>query len=298
MIKYFLDNSNQKVVHMTNKTSIIISYSAVAVLLIVATFFDLEINHALYNSQSIFAIIFDYVGEMPIYLGLPFCFGIIFAYYKHKTKPLHIMISFACVIITTASMYIFIDRFFTLPLIALIIITLSLSALTLYLMTKINPKLLERLYKFACFAALVLISSLLLNQVVKFIWGRFRYRDLYKADNFMRFTPWYLPQGINGNESFPSGHTNSATTTLLILTLLKQFNTSKKSQIIAKVLVITFIICTAFSRIIYGAHYLSDVVVGFALCYGVYLVTYYNMYKRPKLKLVVDNQKNTPTQTT
>lgn len=267
---------------MTSKKSIIISYIVVAILLTVAIFFDLEINHALYNNQSIFAIIFDYIGEMPIYLGLPFSFGIIFAHFKHETKPIHILLSFASVIVTIGTMFIFIDRFFTLPLIVHISTALILSSLILYFMSKLKKDTVDKLYKFACFAIIVLLASLFLNQAVKYLWGRYRYRDLYKADNFMRFTPWYLPQGINGNKSFPSGHTNSATTMLLLVNLLQIFKISNKKINIVKLTVIIFIICTALSRIIYGAHYLSDVAVGFALCYAVYLVTYYQFYNTKK----------------
>lgn len=149
-------------------------------------------------------------------------------------------------------------------------------------MTKLKSDTIERLYKFACFAVIVLLASLFFNQAVKFLWGRYRYRDLYKADNFMRFTPWYLPQGINGNKSFPSGHTNSATTMLLLINLLQLFKVSNKKLNIVKLLVIIFIVCTAFSRIIYGAHYLSDVAFGFALCYTVYLIVYFQLYNTKK----------------
>lgn len=45
---------------------------------------------------------------------------------------------------------------------------------------------------------------ILFVQPLKILWGRIRFRDL--TANYSDFTPWYLPQGITGNQSFPSGH--------------------------------------------------------------------------------------------
>jgi hypothetical protein len=43
---------------------------------------------------------------------------------------------------------------------------------------------------------------LLIATPLKIFWGRIRFRDL--VENFSDFTPWYIPQGITGNDSFPS----------------------------------------------------------------------------------------------
>jgi membrane-associated phospholipid phosphatase len=95
-------------------------------------------------------------------------------------------------------------------------------------------------------------------QITKYLWGRVRFRQLDAA--FSQFTPWYLPQGITGFDSFPSGH---AATGFMLLSLLILLN--NKEQWI-KILTLIFItlwgILLSISRVVIGAHYASDVLFG------------------------------------
>ena len=95
-------------------------------------------------------------------------------------------------------------------------------------------------------------------QVVKTFWGRVRFKELDAA--FSQFTPWYLPQGINGYDSFPSGH---AAMGWMLLALLILF-TNKKPWLKYSVFIIIFMwsVILAQSRVIIGAHYASDVLFG------------------------------------
>ena len=95
-------------------------------------------------------------------------------------------------------------------------------------------------------------------QVVKTFWGRVRFKELDAA--FSQFTPWYLPQGINGYDSFPSGHAAMGWMLLAILILF----TNKKLWLKYSVFIIIFLyaIILILSRVIIGAHYASDVLFG------------------------------------
>ena len=95
-------------------------------------------------------------------------------------------------------------------------------------------------------------------QVVKTFWGRVRFKELDAA--FSQFTPWYLPQGINGYDSFPSGHAAMGWMLLAILILF----TNKKPWLKYSVFIIIFMyaIILTLSRVIIGAHYASDVLFG------------------------------------
>ena len=106
---------------------------------------------------------------------------------------------------------------------------------------------------------LILLSGFVTTWTLKFLWGRWTYRDIVDAGNLALFTPWYLPQGINGHNSFPSGHTNFALTVLPLLLLIPQ-----KSKWIypAWVLVLIWSTVNALSRIVVGAHFASDVLFG------------------------------------
>ncbi len=95
-------------------------------------------------------------------------------------------------------------------------------------------------------------------QCIKYLWGRVRFRQLDAA--FSQFTPWYLPQGITGFDSFPSGH---AATGFMLLSLLILFN-NKKQWIKNSALLIIILWGTvlSLSRVVIGAHYASDVLFG------------------------------------
>ncbi|MCZ7614548.1 MAG: phosphatase PAP2 family protein [Ignavibacteriaceae bacterium] len=95
-------------------------------------------------------------------------------------------------------------------------------------------------------------------QVVKYFWGRVRFRELDSA--FSQFTPWYLPQGITGFDSFPSGHAAMGWILLPILILFS----NKKVWIKNLVFIFIFFwaVALALSRVVIGAHYASDVLFG------------------------------------
>lgn len=117
---------------------------------------------------------------------------------------------------------------------------------------------------------LTLITPLILVQSFKILWGRVRFRDL--AANYTNFTPWFQPQGITGNYSFPSGHTAMGWMLLPILILL----TNKDiwlHRIIGAVILIWGVI-VALGRIVIGAHYASDVVFSTGTAFISFILLY------------------------
>jgi len=95
-------------------------------------------------------------------------------------------------------------------------------------------------------------------QVVKYLWGRVRFRELDAA--FSQFTPWYCPQGITGFDSFPSGHAATGFMLLAIFILLEKKKLWLKN--LALVVIVLWGILLASSRVVIGAHYASDVLFG------------------------------------
>lgn len=127
-------------------------------------------------------------------------------------------------------------------------------------------------YLFVLDVVFVLISVNLL----KVLWGRERF--LYMID-VQSFTPWYMmhPFRIEGDiyKSFPSAHAAFST---VLLTLCHYFNHTNISETHKKIihascwLIVIFVMTT---RIFAGMHFLSDVIAGMALGYGVYRLTKY-----------------------
>jgi len=95
-------------------------------------------------------------------------------------------------------------------------------------------------------------------QVTKFLWGRVRFRELDAA--FSQFTPWYLPQGITGFDSFPSGHAAMGWMLLALLVLIENSKMWIKSLALSAI--VFWGVLLASSRVVIGAHFASDVLFG------------------------------------
>lgn len=122
--------------------------------------------------------------------------------------------------------------------------------------------------------------SMMIVENIKPIVGRVRFRSMQEDANL--FTNWYQ---INGNKylpnvplkeeikSFPSGHSQWAGTTLtLSLLALANPNWRKKEPLIF-LGSLSYAVIVMFSRMMQGAHFLSDVTVGFGtafLCYVIF----------------------------
>jgi len=124
---------------------------------------------------------------------------------------------------------------------------------------------------------LAVINPLTFVQLVKYLWGRVRFRDL--AADFSDFTPWYLPLGpASHHSSFPSGHTAMGWMLLPLLFLVKDrklWDAKRLSTILA---VFSWGFFVAFSRVKIGAHYASDVLFSTGIAFFVSVLLYYFFY--------------------
>lgn len=151
---------------------------------------------------------------------------------------------------------------------------------------KVDPATAKALLKFSFVVIFaVALSNLIINVVVKNIMCRPRYRAMWALGDteFTNFHRWYqkfyMPEegdplfiaAVQGNavghdayRSFPSGHTNAAGTvyTLLVLPMLLKKYDTKKWRALLLVISIGITGIVAVSRIVCGAHFFSDVLVG------------------------------------
>lgn len=107
------------------------------------------------------------------------------------------------------------------------------------------------------------VWSWLLVASLKLTWGRVRFRDLQPLAG--DFTPWYSPQGWTGHSSFPSGHA-ALGWLLLTASLIWPPGTPRYRWTLA--LCLAWGSFVAASRVVIGAHYLSDVLFSTAFAFG------------------------------
>ncbi len=123
---------------------------------------------------------------------------------------------------------------------------------------------------------LAIINPLTFVQIVKIFWGRVRFRDL--TPGFTDYTPWFLPQGITGNRSFPSGHTAMGWMFLPLLIMLIDRKTMDYIKISFSFLIFGWGIFVGLSRIVIGAHYASDVLFSTGMASVITILLYEKLY--------------------
>lgn len=290
---------------MTEKRKTILIIAAVSVvflaLLIIATFYDLEITRALadlkvgqYQSNNIFGRIFETIGEMPVYLITLFAASIVIANLSHRkrTAAFIIIIIILEIISVFVAYYAFHKLFkylsehfdiassgsWTTELSYLLLGIIVVAAVNI-LSRKYTLKFLNCVLPWAIIVlATVALSQFLTQVVIKIPAGRYRYCTMNTLNDFSYFTKWFcfngkisptnamLEMGIakDGMKSFPSGHTCAAAT-LITLTSLPMFlkePDTKKYKIVCWCSVVAFVLIVMLTRLIMGKHFLSDVLIG------------------------------------
>lgn len=250
--------------------------------------YDLNISVFLTKYNNSFFDFLDIYGELPIYIG-PVLFGLTYFYLSKKKfyKSFSLLVSF--IGIEIASVRIVKNNNLDLNLLSISIATLAailLTGLMTFVFSKIKKETLYKIKGIAYLSLLVSICSYATVEILKNIWGRVRFRDL--SSDYHEFTNLFKINGINGNKSFPSGHTCSGTNILIISLIVNKLSNKKWLKYLTIGLCFAYIIVLAISRIIVSAHYASDVMVGFSITF----ITICISYKILKRKGVIDASSN------
>lgn len=134
-----------------------------------------------------------------------------------------------------------------------------------------DKKLLKRLI-ILCIIMLVGLSFMASGKV---LFSRPRYRLLLRNIPGIEFRPWYLPfgdsagfineHGIDWNDfrSFPSGHALQCMGMIFALPPLAEvYNSLRNRKAVLYAAAVVFAVLVCFSRMVMGAHFISDVSMG------------------------------------
>ncbi len=260
-------------------TNILIVYLLLiwAILAAYFAFTDLQISISVVNQNSGWAYFIQDFGEIPGLLVL-FCSAHIYlAKYSSESRLRRIV--FSIILFLAASFlsgYLVIvvykgitgSNFFLQEYKITIILVLLIINFLLNIFIR-NLKISNSLKQFSKISVLLgLFGYLCLIQPIKLLWGRVRIKDLDAL--YSNFTPWFLPTGINGNQSFPSGH--AAMAWIILPLLLLVVNKSKSVKVSLHIIIITWGLAVSLSRVVMGAHYASDVLFGSFIIIIVFLV--------------------------
>ncbi len=273
-------------------------------LLLVATFYDLQISVALGNGDSLFGQFFRLWGEVTGWIVIPICAAILLRACDKKTKAGKIITAVWAIVLVVGwyfTITYFIEEFTGdsyiegmygspygyLPLHSAVF-ALMVSGLHVWGIYKVKEETVRKLVFFAVVMLIALALSQLITTIMKDIWTRQRFRNLDIGNGGTSsdgFTPWYEP-GLGKNKeaatyyvedsiggmlkkdaykSFPSGHTSAAALTFGLVMLPEIFEKLKKYKIWFWIAPFVYTVLVGISRIVNRAHYFSDTLFGGAI---------------------------------
>ena len=276
-------------------------------------YYDLLINKALSKSingnwaKTAFATLFSIIAEYPAYVILPIFGPMLFYCSDLIEKKYRTLFKIAMIVLTFGGWIILCFKSEVIDMIneagfdgiafyiVMGIVSVICACLSVFLGRYIPKETRYRLFKFALLAITYLLVALVVNQGLKMLWHRMRFRDMLKEnalgnDGYSYFTPWYAPDTSKIElspdyeyKSFPSGHANSATHIFLLCALWECLPKWKEKKWLLYVLnagCFLFVVLTAISRICDDAHFLSDVVFSSMLSYGIYRLLKYLYFRK------------------
>ena len=246
-------------------------FACIAVLLAVFTFADLPIAHAVYRPNTLFGEAFEIAAPGAAPLVLLFFAACLFWEQHRKGNRVK---AAGLLAFMAASAGLAAQQMTHYAQEASLLVTGVLAALFFTLFLALCARLCpdsERLLR-AFIAALIMVAAVFVTvEVVKILWGRMRFRAMDNPQT--QFTIWLLPQGrplSDAQKSFPSGHTANGAAVLLLLLIPWVFPGARRYQKVLGAGVFTWILLTALSRMVEGAHFASDVTMGFFIAFAAF----------------------------
>lgn len=246
---------------------------------------DLFLSNLLFNPLSGWAKLFEYYGEIPGLIVSLIGVYIYFTSNKLSSNAKKIAAYFFLMLASTAGV-IYLNFLIThyalnvqyISTNKIILLTAGSAIINLVAMIYIKSriKFSNKQYFFSRIVVRMLVFGYLLtNLPLKLLWGRIRFRD-FNGD-FSNFSAWYIPNGFNGNDSFPSGHAAMGWILISLFVLLSDKSIFQRTVI--KTIIITYALILCFSRIVVGAHFASDVLFGSMFMISAYVVSKHFLFE-------------------
>lgn len=249
------------------KKNIILFFALCAAALIAALFVDLRLDILLNDPDNVIAVWFYNTGDVPCRLICPIAGAVIF--YCCSSKITRFAGFCASLAGSVHFGYNFGKHFFAEENRLLFSILFGLGfGLVLLLAFKgitIPDRLKKPLAALAWAGIAVMAVQVLSVEAMKYLWGRVRFRNLLAEGSYEAFTPWFVLNGINGNKSFPSGHTAGAAMSFLAMLLPYVSKKAYAHRQLCFYIPFAYTCVVAVTRLVMGAHYLSDVAAGGAV---------------------------------
>ncbi len=277
------------------RNTVWIVFSILMVFMTIGSFFDYSISLMLYNKESILGRFLAAYGQLPNVIAMSVGGTLMIYVCEKRMQGSTILAIISGIALNVIAIYVGVmeprlyypevSKVF-LAVVAITILTL-VNIYMIYLVKDSDTREIKRYVKFMLF---IVIGHIIIVNGMKVVWGRPRMRMIIESSETF-FQPWWLIDhglkstltalGIASEEfkSFPSGHTASAAGILFISVLPFLSCKLRGKGHLLFYGSCTFAFIVGISRIIIGAHFLTDITVGFAVSFGIVLIAYAIFYK-------------------
>ena len=264
-----------------------VAFEVTFFLFVIGSINDVRLSTAVYAPETSWAILLAAIGAWPAGFGLTVA-GVFLVLGRNRTARAKGLAQAGAggllVLSGTAFVAIAPTLYLEASPLGIVIVGVALSAAAVVGTWKLAQKSPPRvLIRFAVGLVVLILGEIIIVNLIKLGWSRPRMRLLNEYPDFT-FNSWWtigsadmadaLAEGIGADEfkSFPSGHTANAAVLMYLLPVLAWVSVRWRPLARRAVLVgVVWTVAVAASRIVVGAHFLTDVTVGFAV---VFVVTY------------------------
>lgn len=267
--------------------SFYIIFAFTIILILIGTFFDLEIASMMYISRdNAICKFFAGVGIGLPFLVYPIFGGYLFsdALYHQEKKILRLLLLCYGIGMTLCSYYVAVHEFCSYDaynitknwIVFLIVLPIVIGLFIIGYIKGIDNKV-NNIWIVLCLTAIVVVITYIgFVKMFKNVMNRPRYREMIDGklsiDLFHKFfepfkeTKYYVSMGVRKEEfeSFPSGHASASCLMIMMLSYLPiVFKKLESKRKLLFYIGLVYCILISITRMLVGAHFLTDICFGF-----------------------------------
>lgn len=258
---------------------------------------DYNFSYAIIDKHSVWANFMDRFGEIPAMLlmliGVTILFGarkkeVLWRNILSHVIALPFMLLFSFAITHMPVRYMYENHATGMPEdipgplnILTYVLAVVIWIIAILIQRKVSDEKLKEMKKAAIVFVLLVFFEMLLVNLVKIAWGRPRMRILESMDGYKKWFEISGPAINNDYKSFPSGHTANGFTTIAYTLFFSYFKGMNKKWILPVGVLWGSLV--ALSRVVLGAHFLSDVIVGSYITIFIFFGLQALFFKRSKV---------------
>ena len=247
--------------------------------------YDLHVSEYLTEREiSLIVLAGERFGPAPVCVIPAWCLRALSSERKKKTTYI-LAEAVLCIYAGWLAVY---PESYGLPVILMILVIAALVFGLIYALPL--PELTPRNKKILQLGLMITAGSFFTVQLMKFLWGRPRYVAI--LNDGADFAEWFRIEGLalrdDYYKSFPSGHTVSASAIFFITYLPDLFPSLPQKPWIWWGISFLFTFAVAFSRVMAGMHFVTDVMAAF----GVYMMWYLVLALRFERQEDRDSERN------